>query len=72
MCSVRVIKLHGLLFFTQVRIYVAVLTILIKNSTLVRVFAKPVNTVIHDEVGMRILDSLVLIVDLVFLLKHDE
>jgi len=49
---------------------VAVFAILIENSALVRILAKPVDRVVLDEIGVRVHDALIFVVDLVFLLEH--
>ena len=54
------------------RVDVTVLAVLVKDCTLVGVLAEPVDTIVHDEVGVRVLDPLVLVVNLVLLLEHDQ
>ena len=53
------------------RVDVTVLAVLVKDCTLVSVLAEPVDAIVHDEVGVRVLDPLVLVVNLVLLLEHD-
>ena len=51
---------------------VAVLAVLVEYGALVRVLAEPVDRVVLHEVGVRVHDPLVLIVDLVLLLEHEQ
>ena len=64
--------MHGLFLFSKRLVDIALLANFFENCFLHGELTKPIDRIVHNQLVVRVLDSLVLVVDLVFLFEEEQ